>query len=89
MDRDKQIEEMAKDLCKSYAEIFGGYSRTFVLDAKETAKNMVDIGYCKISEVAEDVFKRLYQHIKFDGHTIGVWKNDLIEVAKEYGVSLE
>lgn len=40
-------------------------------------------------EVAEDIFKRLYQYIKFDGHAVAVWKNDLVQIAKEYGVILE
>lgn len=43
----------------------------------------------KASDIAKEIFERLYQHIKFDGHTIGVWKNDLLCIAKEYGIDLE
>ena len=41
------------------------------------------------SEVAREIFERLHAHIKYDGHTLSVWKNDLICIAKEYDIDLE
>ena len=40
------------------------------------------------SETAREIFERLHAHIKFDGHTASIWKDDLISIAKEYGVDL-
>lgn len=39
-------------------------------------------------EFAKEIFTRLYAHIKYDGHISSVWKNDLICIAKEYGVDI-
>ena len=38
---------------------------------------------------AKEIFTKLYEHIKYDGHTVSVWKNDLISIAKQYGVDLD
>lgn len=38
---------------------------------------------------AKEIFTKLYAHIKYDGHTVSVWKNDLISIAKQYGVDLD
>jgi hypothetical protein len=38
--------------------------------------------------LAREIFERLHAHCKYDGHTVSVWKNDLISIAKEYGVDL-
>ena len=52
------------------------------------AEDLYKAGYRKEDDVAKEIFEKLYSNIKFDGHTASVWKNDLIEVAKEYGISL-
>lgn len=59
------------------------------VDYDYVAEEMVAKGYRKEADVAKEIFEKLYANIKFDGHTVSVWKNDLIEVAKEYGISLE
>lgn len=59
------------------------------VDYDYVAEKMYDIGYRKATDVAKEIFEKLYANIKFDGHTVSVWKNDLIEAAKEYGISLE
>lgn len=41
------------------------------------------------ADIVKNIFERLYSHIKFDGHTLSVWENDLICIAKEYGVNLD
>ena len=86
MNKDKQIEEMARALneANGFDDIPAWYD-----DFTSDAEALYNIGYRKASEVAEDIFQRLYQHIKFDGHTVAVWKNDLLCIAKEYDVNLE
>lgn len=42
----------------------------------------------KYNNLKEEIFKRLYALLKFDGHSIGVWKVDLVTLAEEYGVLL-
>ena len=71
------------ELCITYDE------KTKRVDFDATAEKMVAEGYCKEDDVAKEIFEKLYANIKFDGHTVSVWKNDLIEAAKEYGISLE
>ncbi len=87
MDREKQIKKIKKLLLSNDITRLGN------IDNHETATQVAEVfyeqGYCEVSEVAKDIFNRLYQHIKFDGHTVGVWKNDLLCIAKEYGVDLE
>lgn len=41
------------------------------------------------AEVAREIFERLHAHRKFDGHTVSVWLDDLVCIAKEYGIDLE
>ena len=40
-------------------------------------------------EIAEEIFKKLKGKVGFDGHNISVWKCDLVEIAKEYGVNFD
>lgn len=47
------------------------------------------IGRSIRQSIAEEIFTKLYAHIKYDGHTVSVWKNDLISIAKQYGVDLD
>lgn len=39
--------------------------------------------------LAEEIFKRLYKMCHFDGHTVGVYKNEIVKLAKEYEIDLE
>lgn len=50
MNRDKQIEEVAKDLQKSEHWYFDEKSVDFELDRKKTAENLYNAGYRKQSE---------------------------------------
>lgn len=47
MSREKQIEEMAKDLQKSEHWYFNDHSVDFELDRKKTAENLYNAGYRK------------------------------------------
>lgn len=38
--------------------------------------------------IVREIFERLHAHCKYDGHTVSVWKKDLISIAKEYGIDL-
>ena len=50
MSKEKQIEEMAKDLQKSEHWYFKDHSVDFELDRKKTAENLYNVGYRKQSE---------------------------------------
>lgn len=84
MGREKEIEEMVE-------EIFQNCNCGLFFDEAEKIARFVieEQGYRKEDDIAKEIFEKLYANIKFDGHTVSVWKNDLIEAAKEYGVSLE
>lgn len=81
MDKDKQIEEMAKI---AYEWTDWNFHQCEVI-----AESIYNKDYRKASEVAREIFERLYSHRKFDGHTVSVWLNDLVCIAKEYGIDLE
>lgn len=40
-------------------------------------------------ETAEKIFTDLFAEVGFDGHNVVIYKNDLIEIAKKYGVEVE
>ena len=87
LEQEKQEAIMSADLAMCHIE--GNYCGEIYTDYNATAQNMIAKGYRKATDVAKEIFEKLYANIKFDGHTVSVWKNDLIEVAKEYGISLE
>lgn len=81
MDKNKQIIDMTFDIMNEAClplELSGAI-----------ATGLYNKGYCKSSDVVKEIFEKLYANIKFDGNTVSVWKNDLIEAAKEYGITLE
>ena len=84
MGREKEIKKMAK-------AIFQNCNCGLFFDEAENIARFVieEQGYRKEDDIAKEIFEKLYANIKFDGHTVSVWKNDLIEAAKEYGISLE
>ena len=67
MSRDKQIEEMAHDICTWW----NGYCCTFPIFGKDelpctptcnafsTAENLIDKGYRKASDVAREIFEEI------------------------------
>ena len=59
MSREKQIEEMAKDLRKSEFWYFDDTDCDFELERKKTAENLYNAGYRKASEVAEEIFEEI------------------------------
>lgn len=84
MGREKQIEEMAEAIFQNCN------CGLFFSEAEKIARFVIEEqGYRKEDDIAKEIFEKLYTNIKFDGHTVSVWKNDLIEAAKEYGISLE
>ena len=84
MVREKQIEEMAEAIFQNCN------CGLFFSEAEKIARFVIEEqGYRKEDDIAKEIFEKLYANIKFDGHTVSVWKNDLIEAAKEYGISLE
>lgn len=84
MGREKQIEEMAEAIFQNCN------CGLFFSEAENIARFVIEEqGYRKEDDIAKEIFEKLYANIKFDGHTVSVWKNDLIEAAKEYGISLE
>ena len=84
MGREKQIEEMAEAIFQNCN------CGLFFSEAEEIARFVIEEqGYRKEDNIAKEIFEKLYANIKFDGHTVSVWKNDLIEAAKDYGISLE
>lgn len=84
MGREKEIKKMAE------AIFHNCNCGLFFSEAEKIARFVIEEqGYRKEDDIAKEIFEKLYANIKFDGHTVSVWKNDLIEDAKEYGISLE
>ena len=84
MGREKEIKKMAE------ATFQNCNCGLFFDEAEKIARFVIEEqGYRKEDDIAKEIFEKLYANIKLDGHTVSVWKNDLIEAAKEYGISLE
>lgn len=84
MSKEKQIEEIA-NMIYDGPNTHGICWRSYYERLAETIYNA---GYRKEDDIAKEIFEKLYANIKFNGHTVSVWKNNLIEAAKEYGISL-
>lgn len=41
------------------------------------------------AEARDHIFKDLFSKVGFDGHNVSIFKNDLIEIAKKYGVTID
>lgn len=89
--REKREAIMSADLeeCMSFDIWMKKETDAKTVDYDYVAEKMVAKGYRKEDDIAKEIFEKLYANIKFDGHTAGLWKNDLIEAAKEYGIGLE
>lgn len=85
MSKEKQIEEIA-NMIYDGPNTHGICWRSYYERLVETIYNA---GYRKEDDIAKEIFEKLYANIKFNGHTVSVWKNNLIEAAKEYEISLE
>lgn len=68
MDKEKEIQEMAKNMCSSYAEYCGCGCRVENCPIDTFAKNAIDAGYRKADEVrketAEKIWEKVYNLIK-------------------------
>jgi hypothetical protein len=65
MSKEKQIEEMAKDLQKSEHWYFNDHSVDFELDRKKTAENLYNAGYRKQNKwiSVEERLPELYTYV--------------------------
>lgn len=52
------------------------------------AEKLIEKGYRKEQDVATEIFNKIKSKIGFDGHSISVWKCDLVEIAKDYNIEL-
>ena len=46
-------------------------------------------GYCKASDLAKDIFDKLMKRMYSDHTYVGVWRGDILELAKQYGVEVK
>lgn len=84
----EQIEKMKIDVLESIAWKDLDDDVT-ALDIDSTTEHLRSKGYRKQSDVAREIFVRLYEHRKNDGVKTSVLENDLMCIAKEYGIDLE
>ena len=90
MSREKQIEEMARDMCGLGRDCHGcTSSMSYVCKAKKYAERAVDKGYCKQSEVAREIFGEIENKKRFiQDHTgnigVVVTLQDIAELKKKY-----
>lgn len=52
------------------------------------AEYIANNGYRRESDVAKEIFDKIRPKIGFDGHNISVWKCELVDIAKDYGIVL-
>lgn len=88
MNRDKQIEEMAKDLCNNIGVAIVIVSiredgTVNLANSGKYLKNLVDKGYRKASEVAREIFAEI-EAIKCVGLLPPTWIKQFAELKKKY-----
>lgn len=86
MDREKQIDEMARDMCGLGRDCHGcTSSMSYVCKAKKYAERAVDKGYCKKSEVAREIIgKILLNHTPDIDGFFTMHETELSELKKKY-----
>ena len=89
MSRDKQIEEMAKDIDKSPWRIEQAW-RGCNINSIEIAEHLYTAGYRKASEVAREIFEEIEKLLAVDRNCeANLDVRDLAELKKKYEVNKE
>lgn len=87
MSREKQIEEMAKAIDKSYWRIEQDFTGCHI-NSTEIAKALYNAGYRKSTDFAEEIFaeidKVVYQLMNNLNYSIGDTVYDIAELKKKY-----
>lgn len=77
MDKEKQIDKMARDMCGLGRDCHGcTSSMSYVCKAKKYAERAVDKGYSKKSDVAREIFEEIERTFK------GLLKGDISDILK-------
>lgn len=88
IDNYKQAYHRMRNLCDEFrkeAEVLDTENQELKKENELRKKHEADL-LKKYNNLKEEIFKELYALLGFDGHNISIWKNDLIELAKKYGV---
>jgi hypothetical protein len=91
MSRDKQIEEIVKDFCPLYQEYGSCKQCNKDLDIDDepcyygcVANLIIDYGYRKSSDVAEEIFAEIEKWLANDGDIRLITAEKLAELKKKY-----
>ena len=89
MDKEKQIEKMAKDICqKEYCEFKHHGDCGKLCEAYRYAKYSYTTGYCKQDEIVEDVLKRVKEKLDTTISALFVIGEILVDESKSH-ISVE
>ena len=88
MDKEKQIEEMAKTLCSDYGECKYCIckkveSETNVCTVESDCEELYNAGYRKASEVAEEIFAEIWEN-EHKGDFVILTARRFAELKKKY-----
>lgn len=77
--------------CRRYWKMLQG--RKVVVSPDGTTPKPTDAptvnGDCFDKKTAEKIFADIFAKVGFDGHNVSIYKNELIEIAKNYGIEAE
>lgn len=83
MNMDRCINGIAQVDCEDCPYNKENFCRLFLMrDALNYIKGEAEV------EVAKKIFADLFGKVGFDGHNVAISKNELVEVAKKYGVEV-
>ena len=82
MSKDKQIEEMAQDICKGRRNCAKCTAYPDACKAVEYAERYYTAGYRKADEVSREIFEEIEQEIK--NHGICYAQRKIAELKKKY-----
>jgi hypothetical protein len=84
MDKEKQIDEMAKVIARRSKD-FRNPNVAFMTTATKTAESLYNAGYRKADDVAEEIFEEIEKLIEPNGNYLWQWDlNKLAELKKKY-----
>lgn len=93
MDENKQIEEMAEAVVGSAIVSNVEINNKVAINLNDFVKNMIRIGYRKQSDTIREFVQKLFdmskEQAKGGVYTIKSWTENIIKLAKEYGVEDE
>lgn len=95
---ERQIERTKKHIAeyearKDSLSVHGywslGYYQGKLTAMEDALDDIEEAELVATQKIAEKIFSDIFAKVGFDGHNVSIYKNELIEIAKNYGIEVE